>query len=65
MFHFHLRDSVLQIVLLEVLLIHGRYEDRCVGEEIVHFFKRSLRSFRLNGPEEECVCEIADDLDRY
>ncbi len=60
----HLSHSVLEIMLLEVLHVHGRHEDRCVSEQVVHLLEWSLRGLRLDSPEEQGVCEIADDLER-
>lgn len=47
---FHLLNAVLQIMLLEIMLAHGGHEERRVCEEVVHLFKRSLRSLWLDGP---------------
>jgi len=57
-----LGDSVLQVVLLEVLHVHRGDEVRGVGEEVVHLFQGSLGRLWLEGPEEEGVGEVADDL---
>ena len=49
-------------MLLVVLQVHGRNEDRGMSEQIVHFFERPLCGFGLNSPEKQRVCEVADNL---
>lgn len=64
LFPFDLRHAILQVSLLVVLHVHCRYEERCVREQIVHLFQWPFCGLRLEGPEEKCVREIADDLQR-
>ena len=56
----YLFHSPLKVVRLEVGLLHTRHEKRCIGEEMVHFFQRTLCSFGKDSPEEESVGEVAD-----
>lgn len=56
-----LLDLVLQVVLVVVLAPGARDEPRRVGEERVHFLEWNLLGLGLEGPEEDCVCQIADD----
>ena len=56
----YILDSVLQIVGLEVAHVHGRNEERGVGEEVVHLFERTLGGLWQEGPEEDGVGKVAD-----
>lgn len=53
---------LLQIMLLIVLHVHSRNEDRRIREKVIHLLQRTFGGFRLDSPEEESVCEVADDL---
>lgn len=46
---------------LEVLHVHGRDEERRVGEQVVHLLERTSLRLGLEGPEVEGVGEVADD----
>ena len=59
---FHLSHAVLQVMLLKVLHVHSRHENRCVREQVVHLFKRAFGSLGLDGPEEQRVREVANNL---
>ena len=54
--------SAFQVMLLVVLRVHRWDKDRCMSEQVVHFFERSLCRFRLDSPKEECVCEVTHNL---
>lgn len=54
--------SVLEIVLLVVLHVHSRDKDWRVREQVIHLLERTLSGLGLDGPEEESVGEVADDL---
>ena len=61
-FPFRLCKPVLQVMLFIVLHIHRWDKERCVCEKIVHLFKRTLRRFWEERPEEESVGEIENAL---
>jgi len=49
-----------QIMSLEIRFFHTRNKERCVGEEVVHFFQRSFRGLGQDCPEEESIGQIAN-----
>jgi hypothetical protein len=55
---FDLLNTVLKIVSNEVSSLHAGDEERCVSEEVRHFFERALGGFGKDGPEEESVREV-------
>lgn len=50
-------------MLLVVFHVHRGYEQRSIGEQIVHLFERTFLRLWLEGPEEERVGEVADHLE--
>ncbi len=42
-------------------LVGARHNPWCMGEQVVHLFQRNLLRLRKHNPEEECVCEVANN----
>lgn len=60
-FSFNLFHTTLQILTrCPITLVHSRYEERCVREQVVHFLKRSLSGLREEAVEEDRVRQITD-----
>lgn len=53
-------NSMLQVMRLEVGLLHPRNEQGCVGEQVLHLLERTLSRFREHSPEEEGVGQVAN-----
>lgn len=47
---FHLRDTMLKIVLIPIAPAHARHKERRIRKEIVHLLERTLSSLGLEGP---------------
>jgi hypothetical protein len=60
LFLLKLCGTMFKIVGVEGDHISAGDKPRSVGEEVVHFFERTLLSLWQECPEEECVGEIAD-----
>jgi hypothetical protein len=43
-----------------IVLVHSRYKDRRVREQVVHLLKWTLRGLRKEAVEEDRVCQITD-----
>jgi hypothetical protein len=65
LFLLKLCGTMFKIMSIESDHISARDKPGSVGEEVVHFFKWTLLSLGEEGPEEECVGEIADLSSNY